>query len=709
MGLQALLLNIITIATTSALLLIAPCSSTSFTLQPLNLHPNFTLQSLYKPSQYPFVTPQEEIFLTQDPSDSGHTSRPLYNVGRITYNQSMQIKDASNQVLSFFTVFSFNITTTTKYNESGDGIAFVMTTDPKPPINSTGRFIGLMPEMLKDRHQQFMAVEFDSFQNLEAEILDPSASHIGIDISSLASVKVYDTADQSHPLYLYNNYTITAWVSYNASTHLIQVWATNSSHPDQRPLIPVLSSTQNLSRVFENHTNIYVGITAASGNNSQATILYSWNFTVVEDPPKRTSSPPLLSNRTSSSPLLKRTSSSPLPVLRILIPALVSAFTLTLAIAVAVIAFCRRKALALREQRSRAAIEDASVSVHRYRYNELRRATQNFSEERKIGRGGFSTVYKGILRDDTEVAIKKMKDGLVEADIIAREVQIISKIKHRNLLELEGWCYERGEALLVYKYMSKGSLDSYLYGEKRRCGEELDSKARFKIIVGVAAGLAYLHRGLDECILHRDVKAANVLLTEMLESKLGDFGLARLIAHDEIVTITAAGTIGYVAPEVVHTGRVTEKADVYSFGVLALEVACGRKAIDPYSSTYSRLVDWVWLLCQKSTIMDALDPSLMPDTMAMSALAEDPIRAAIENEELKKWACVLRLGLLCCQADPDMRPFMREVHQALKDCVVLPPPSSWSLYPAPSPRPNAEAVSTSTSELVEFFSLPHSS
>ncbi|MCO5558193.1 hypothetical protein L7F22_011772 [Adiantum nelumboides] len=559
-----------------------------------------------------------------------------------------------------------------------------MTTDPKPPRNSTGRFLGLMPETPKDRHQQFLAIEFDTFQNLQAEIFDPSASHIGLDISSLSSVKpVVDTSDPSHPLYLYNNYTITAWVSYNASAYLIQVWATNSSHPE-RPPTPILSSTQNqLSKIFENHTNIYVGITAASGNNSQATILYSWNFTVVEEPSKITNS------------------SSPLSVLRILIPVFLSAFTLSLAIAIAILAFHRRKASALHEQRSRAAIENASVSVHRYRYNELRRATKAFSKERKIGRGGFSSVYKGILRDNTEVAIKKMKDGLVEAEVIAREVQIISKIKHRNLLELEGWCYERGEALLVYKYMPKGSLDSYLYGEKRRSGEELDSKARFTIIVGVAAGLVYLHRGLDECILHRD---------EMLEFKLGDFGLARLIAHDEIVTITAAGTIGYVAPEVLHTGRVTEKADVYSFGILALEVACGRRAIDPYSSTYSRLVDWVWLLCQKSTIMDALDPSLTPDTMAMSALAEDPVRAAIENEELKKWACVLHLGLLCCQADPDMRPFMREVHQALKDCVVLPPPAFWTLYPAPSPRPNAEALSTSTLEPPEFFSdLPHSS
>ncbi|MCO5599737.1 hypothetical protein L7F22_053842 [Adiantum nelumboides] len=293
---------------------------------------------------------------------------------------------ASHQLLSFHTSFTFNITTYTKYDESGDGIAFVITTDQELPSNSTGRFLGLMPEKPADRHQQFMAIEFDTFQNLEPEILDPSASHIGIDISSLASIK---------------------------------------------PILRHRGSVASPPPLQQLHNNRLV-----SGNNSETTILYSWNFTIVQEQ--------------------KRNSSS------LLITVLVSIVTLSLVIAIALPMILRIRKLAVHEQRNRTAIEDAYVSVHRYRYNELKRATQNFSEERKIGRGGFSIVYKGILRDDTIVAIKKMKDGLVEAEIIAREVQIISKLKHRNLLELEGWCYEKGEALLVYKYMPKGSLDSYL-------------------------------------------------------------------------------------------------------------------------------------------------------------------------------------------------------------------------------------------------------
>ncbi|MCO5570651.1 hypothetical protein L7F22_024378 [Adiantum nelumboides] len=562
-----------------------------------------------------------------------------------------------------------------------------MTTDHEPPSNSTGRFLGLMPEKLADRHQQFMAIEFDTFQNLQAEIHDPSASHIGIDISSLASVHAIDTAaDPSHPLYLYNNYTITAWVSYNASTHLIQVWATNSSQPNERPPKPILSSTHNLSRIFENHAHIYVGMTAASGNNSEAAT-HSWNFTVVGE-----------QNRTSPT------------LLKILIGMYVSIIAVALAVANETYTIFQRKMSAQIEERRRAAFERASVSVHRYQYDELKRAAQSFNKEREIGRGGFSSVYKGVLRDGTVVAIKKMKDGLVEADVVAKEVEIISKLKHRNLLELEGWCYEKGEALLVYKFMPEGSLHSYLYGEKKRSGKQLDSSTRFNIIVGVAAGLEYLHHGLQECVLHRDVKAANVLLTETMEAKLGDFGLARLIAHDETVSFTAAGTIGYMAPEVVHTGRVTEKVDVYSFGVLALEVACGRKAVNPLiSSTYSCLVDWVWLQTQNSSVLNAIDPSLV-NTLVAPPLAEAGAVIS-ESEELQKWRCVLHLGLLCCQADPDMRPLMRDVHQVLKGCAVLPPPRSWASYPAPSPRAVLQTEADSagnTNSTSPFFTLPSS-
>ncbi|KAH7444150.1 hypothetical protein KP509_02G067100 [Ceratopteris richardii] len=635
----------------------APNASMSFILSPLDLQNCFSLQSLMKPSRYPYVTADGEIFLTRDPADSAqHTN--LYNVGRISYTGPLELRDPNGRVRSFSTFFVFNITTFTKYNESGDGIAFVVTTDSEPPQNSTGRFLGLMPEKASDRHQQFIAVEFDTFQNLEPEILDPSASHIGIDISSLSSAKPYlNTADPSHPLYLYNNYTISAWVSYNSSTHLIQVWATNSTYL-QRPRDPILSVSRNLSQLFENFSDIYVGITAASGNNSQATILYSWNFTVGE--------------------FQIQHSSPGLPLLWSIVVAAIFAVVLFIAAIFAVPMIVRRRKLALIEQKSILAIRDVSLSVQRYRYSELMRATQKFSEHRKIGKGGFSSVYKGILRDGTILAIKRMREGLAEADVISREVEIISRIKHRNLLELEGWCYERGEALLVYQYMERGSLDRYLHGDKSAAdSQELHGEIRYKIITGVAAALEYLHFGLTECVLHRDVKAANVLLTDTMEAKLGDFGLARLINRDEIVTITAVGTPGYVAPEIVHTGRVTEKADVYSFGVLAMEIACGRRAIDPSNMICSRLSDWVWLHHQRGSITEALDPAILHPPSGPPLRGD---RDGSELQQLEKWQCVLHLGLLCCQEDPEARPDMSEVHQALKSQTVLPPPSSWALY-----------------------------
>ncbi|KAH7444156.1 hypothetical protein KP509_02G067400 [Ceratopteris richardii] len=670
----------------------SPCSaanaSMSFTLRPLDLQNCFSLQSLVTPSRYPYVTADGEVFLTRDPADSAQQTN-LYNVGRISYIGPLELRDQNGLVRSFSTFFVFNITTFTKYNESGDGIAFVVTTDRAPPENSTGRFLGLMPEKASDRHEQFMAVEFDTFQNLQPEILDPSASHIGIDISSLSSVKPYlNTSDPSHPLYLYNNYTISAWVSYDSSTHLIQVWATNRTYL-QRPRDPILSVSRNLSQLFENFSDIYVGITAASGNNSQATILYSWNFTVGE--------------------FQIHHSSPRLPLLWSILLAAISAIVLFTAAIFAVRMIVRRRRRALIEQESISAIRVVSRFVQRYRYSELMHATHNFSDNRKIGKGAYSIVYKGTLRDGTILAIKRMRKGLVEADVIAREVQIISRIKHRNLLELEGWCYERGEALLVYQYMERGSLDRYLHGDRSATdSQELHGEIRYKIITGVAAALEYLHFGLTECVLHRDVKAANVLLTDTMEAKLGDFGLARLINRDEMVTITTAGTPGYVAPEIVHAGRVTEKADVYSFGVLAMEIACGRRAIDPSNMICSRLSDWVWLHHQRGSITEALDPAILHPPSG-PALRGD--RDVSELQELEKWQCVLHLGLLCCQEDSDARPDMSQVHQALRSQTVLPPPSSWALYSIRSSgtATRSDATFAPCSESSSLLSLSYSS
>lgn len=323
-------------------------------------------------------------------------------------------------------------------------------------------------------------------------------------------------------------------------------------------------------------------------------------------------------------------------------------------------------------------------SLPRYSYKELRRSAHGFTDQNQIGEGGFSKVYKATLADGSVVAIKKLKDGFRKEAEFASEINIISSIRHRNLLQLRGWCFEKGEALLVYKYMSNGSLENYLYGEKRGT---LESETRLRVLAGVASALEYLHTGLGDCVLHRDVKAGNVLLTDKFEPMLSDFGLARLIAHSgHAVTMTAVGTPGYVAPEVVYTGKANDKVDVYSFGILALETASGHPAI--YRSTQQgddqvRLLDWVWLLHQSNQLMEALDHSMRMD---------------MPLAEKEQWRCVLHVALMCCNPTPEARPTMRQVSQALQGDTLLlmqPLPATRPLFPTILDWQTASGSSTS--------------
>lgn len=229
--------------------------------------------------------------------------------------------------------------------------------------------------------------------------------------------------------------------------------------------------------------------------------------------------------------------------------------------------------------------------------------------------------------------------------------------------------------MLVYDYMGNGSLDRHLFGGNTET--TLTSERRFNILLGVAAALEYLHEGLAECVLHRDVKAANVLLDAAFGPVLGDFGLARLIGHDQVVTMTAAGTPGYVAPEVPFLGKATDRADVYSFGVLALEVACGRRVLDFKLPPQERmLVEWVWLLHESNKLMEAMDSRVVESTEW--------------DEEIEdRWRCVLHLALVCCHPFPEARPRMSQVHQALKEVRIIPLPASRPDFPYSTARPSS--------------------
>ncbi|KAH9302277.1 hypothetical protein KI387_013860, partial [Taxus chinensis] len=210
----------------------------------------------------------------------------------------------------------------------------------------------------------------------------------------------------------------------------------------------------------------------------------------------------------------------------------------------------------------------------------LAEATKHFHDNNKLGEGGFGTVYKGITRDGKEIAVKKLSARSTQGKReFMNEVKLVANIQHRNLVKLVGCCGEGGERLLVYEYLPNKSLNAFLFdSEKSRL---LDWQKRHNIIVGIVRGLLYLHEDSKLRIIHRDIKASNILLDEQLNPKIADFGLARLFTDNETQNQSKiAGTYGYMAPEYAMRGQLSVKADVYSFGVLLLEIVNGRKNTD---------------------------------------------------------------------------------------------------------------------------------
>ncbi|MED6168861.1 Protein NSP-INTERACTING KINASE 3 [Stylosanthes scabra] len=252
--------------------------------------------------------------------------------------------------------------------------------------------------------------------------------------------------------------------------------------------------------------------------------------------------------------------------------------------------------------------------LKRYTFKELRAATDHFNSKNILGRGGFGIVYKARLTDGTVVAVKRLKDYNAAGGEIQfqTEVETISLAVHRNLLRLCGFCSTQNERLLVYPYMANGSVASrlkdHIHGQPA-----LDWTRRKRIALGTARGLVYLHEQCDPKIIHRDVKAANILLDEDFEAVVGDFGLAKLLDHrDSHVTTAVRGTVGHIAPEYLSTGQSSEKTDVFGFGILLLELITGHKALDFGRAANQKgvMLDWVKKLHQDGRLNQMVDKDL---------------------------------------------------------------------------------------------------
>ncbi|BBN10735.1 protein MpRLK-Pelle_L-LEC21 [Marchantia polymorpha subsp. ruderalis] len=291
-----------------------------------------------------------------------------------------------------------------------------------------------------------------------------------------------------------------------------------------------------------------------------------------------------------------------------------------------------------------------------YSFQELEDATGGFSEEFRLGEGGFGEVYRGVMpRTQALVAIKRLKEQSPQGEEeFLSEVAAITQIRHRHVVQLLGWCDHRGAYMLVYEYMPNGSLDKVLFGPRR---DVLLWPRRKRIVAGVAAALHYLHEGWSKQVLHRDIKSSNILLDSLFEAKLGDFGLAVTGEHQKLLSSTkVVGTEGYLAPEAAILGKYTAKSDVYAFGIVLLETATGRRAIDTrFPENEMILVKWVWRCFREGDLLRAADP-LLAGKFRVSEMRQ-----------------MLLLGLLCANPDSNARPSSRQIIQRLfGEAPILP-------------------------------------
>ncbi|KAL4639203.1 hypothetical protein ACB092_03G200500 [Castanea dentata] len=304
-----------------------------------------------------------------------------------------------------------------------------------------------------------------------------------------------------------------------------------------------------------------------------------------------------------------------------------------------------------------------NVKLHElptFSLEELATATNNFHVAKMLGRGGFGTVYKGKLHDGQEIAVKRLSrssgQGLEE---FMNEVFVISKLQHRNLVRLLGCCIEGEENMLIYEYMSNKSLDAILFDPLNQ--KHLDWKKRFNIIEGISRGLLYLHRDSRLKIIHRDLKASNILLDEELNPKISDFGIARIFrgSENQANTKRVIGTYGYMSPEYAMQGFFSEKSDVFSFGVLLLEIVSGRKTTCFYDDQqyYLSLVGFAWKLWNDDNIMALVDPTIWDPCFQMEMLR-----------------CI-HVGLLCVQELARDRPTVSTIISMLNSEILdLPTP-----------------------------------
>lgn len=594
---------------------------------------------------------------------------PHFQVGRIQYSKPVRIWDPlTGRQADFSTHFSFTIETDGSAQYS-DGITFFLApAGISIPPNSAGGFLGLFNASTANEgpRNQIVMVEFDTYVNPE---FDPPVHHIGINTNRPSSL-VYAGWDPG----LHSGKATDVLVTYNStSKNLSVVWSFDDIPVFQGESYSSLSCQVDLASVLPE--SAVIGFSASFGFFAARHSINSWEFTSNLDtdmPPSMDRLPP------------KGVKSKP-HRLTMLVTVPVACLLLVISAWSCFVAVKRRERYGFH------ALTDIDKEMGalptKFTYQELLTATKGFADDQKLGEGASCQVYKGFLNHSgRQVAVKRIfAESQHSEKLFVNELKIISRTIYKNLVPFVGWCQERGKFLLVYEYMPNGSLDQHLFGARR----SLPWDVRYRVALGLASALNYLHEGLEQCVLHRDIKAANVLLDTNYTTKLGDFGVAKLIdPRFRSQTTDVVGTCGYLAPEYFTSGKATKESDMFSFGIVALEIACGRRS---YEDRVGRVVlhKWVWELYLAGNILSAVDEAL---------------GSRFQREEMES---LMRVGLWCVHPDPTRRPRAGQVirflqledsvpelpHDAFDSPVSYRPSASQlGILESPSPPPTQESV-----------------
>ncbi|CAG7910464.1 unnamed protein product [Brassica rapa] len=601
---------------------------------------------------------------------TGNTTK---STGHAFHKTPMKFTTSSSSLSSFSTEFVFAILPLHSPISFGQGMAFVVapTTDLRYNGTETSG-LGLFSTANDNKTtNHILAVELDT--NDSPEALDISSNHVGIDINSKISVVSANASYYNHTegknitLLLASGNSILIWIDYDGIEKRLNVTLAPVPTPKPvspflsssiKPRVPLLSKTINISEIF--NETMFVGFSGSTGTLRSDQYILAWSFkkggqaesldlSKVLDPPNPPpppppppSSPPPPTLPPTSPPKSRSKGSS----LALILGTTIAGTLLIVLGGVVYLLYKKKKYAEVLEQ------WEKEYSPQRYSFRNLYKATKGFKENQLLGAGGFGKVYKGILPSGTQIAVKRVyHDAEQGMKQYVAEIASMGRLRHKNLVQLLGYCRRRGELLLVYEYMPNGSLDNYLFNN-----QNLTWSQRLNIIKGVASALLYLHEDWEQVVLHRDIKASNILLDADLNGRLGDFGFARFHDRGENLQATrVVGTIGYMAPELTAMGVTTTWTDVYAFGAFILEVVCGRRPVDPERPPEQMiLLKWVAICGSRDSLMVTVDSKLEGNFKA---------------DEVKM---LLKLGMLCSQSNPENRPSMRLIVQYLKGNVNVP-------------------------------------